>query len=170
MQIIDKAKLDSLTALARANRRLRQNLNLHQSYDEPCQRLLNAIEPGSYVRPHRHTTPPKPETFAVLRGRLAVLTFDDEGEILRVALLGGPGEASVADIPAGEWHAVLARAPGSVFFEAKPGPYCPVDDKDWAPWAPGEGSAEAESYLARLQSRVREFREGNEKSPGLEPT
>lgn len=154
MQIIDDGLLDELTAQARANPRLRKNHNLHQGYDEPCQRLLNAIEPGSYVRPHRHTMPPKPESFVAIRGRLAVLTFDDQGEILQIVPLGGPGRASVVDIPAGQWHTVLALEPGAIFFETKPGPYIPIDDKDLPPWAPEEGAPEAGSYRDRLVEKV----------------
>jgi cupin fold WbuC family metalloprotein len=71
MKILNSALLADLTAQAQANPRLRQNLNLHADYDEPCQRLLNAIEPGSYIRPHRHLTDPKPECFIGIRGRLA---------------------------------------------------------------------------------------------------
>jgi hypothetical protein len=35
MKIIDYKLLDHLAAQARANPRLRQNLNFHQSYDDP---------------------------------------------------------------------------------------------------------------------------------------
>lgn len=156
MRVIDTAQLDALTAAARESGRLRQNLNLHHDYAEPCQRLLNAVEPGSYVRPHRHCTPPKPESFAVLRGRLAVLSFGDDGEVRQSVILGRPYDAWVVDIPAGQWHSVLALEPGTVFFETKPGPYSPLADKDWAPWAPEESAADAEDYLARLLQAVLE--------------
>ncbi len=156
MKTIDDKLLDALILEARSHPRLRKNHNLHQSYDEPCQRLLNAVEPGSYVRPHRHLTPPKPETFLALRGRLAVLTFVDTGDIEQMVFVA-PGSISVgADIPAGAWHTLLSLEPGSVFFETKPGPYRPPSDKDWAPWAPAEGSPAAEAYLKQLTDRVKE--------------
>jgi cupin fold WbuC family metalloprotein len=155
MQSIDHQLLDRLTAAARENRRLRMNHNLHAVYDEPCQRLLNAVEPGSYIRPHRHLTPPKPETFVVVRGRFAALVFHDGGEIDQVVHLSAdPGGTVGVDIPAGAWHCIISLESGSVFFETKPGPYEPLSDKDWAPWAPAEASTEAAAYLESLRRKV----------------
>jgi cupin fold WbuC family metalloprotein len=156
MKILDEKILDGLSAAARENPRRRMNLNLHEDYGDPYQRLLNAVEPTSYVRPHRHLTPPKPETFLAVRGRFAVVLFADDGAILQVAFLS-PGREVVADIRAGAWHAVVSLEPGSVFFEAKPGPYEPLSDKDWAPWAPAEGSGEAEGYLEKLREAIFKF-------------
>ena len=130
------------------------NHNLHQSYDEPCQRLLNAMEPGSYVRPHRHLTPPKPECFLVVRGRFAAFIFADDGTIERGILFAAGDSTLGVDIPAGVWHAVVSLESGSVFFETKPGPYLPPSDKDFAPWAPAEGSVGAPAYLAALLRAV----------------
>lgn len=151
--VIDDALLTELSAEAQASPRLRKNRNLHRDYQEPCQRLLNAMEPGSYIRPHRHLDPPKPEAFLVLRGRFAALIFDDDGTLMQVVPLGR-GAASGLDVPAGVWHSIVCLEEGSVFFETKPGPYAPLDDKDFAPWAPAEGSPEAVAYLARLAART----------------
>jgi cupin fold WbuC family metalloprotein len=160
MKTIDHNLLDRLSAQAKGSPRLRRNLNLHASYDEPCQRLLNALEPGTYVRPHRHLAKPKPECFIGVRGRMALILFDEQGGITRT-LLFGPDEAAVgADLPAGVWHSVVCLAEGSVFFETKPGPYVPMTDKDLAPWAPAEGSAEAAAYLARLMAAVGDYEPG----------
>jgi cupin fold WbuC family metalloprotein len=157
VQIIDKALLDQLSEMARRNPRLRMNHNLHASYDEPCQRLLNAIEPGSYIRPHRHLTPPRPECFLAVRGRMVAFIFADDGSFERVIPFSAGDATLGVDIPAGVWHAVVSLESGSVFFETKPGPYHPLPDKDFAPWAPAEGSDEAPAYLAGLQRAV-EFR------------
>jgi cupin fold WbuC family metalloprotein len=154
MQIIDDPLLDELTTRARQSPRGRMNHNLHASYDEPCQRLLNAVEPGSYVRPHRHLTPPKPECFFALRGRLAAIIFTDDGILDRVIPIAAGGATLGVDIPAGVWHTILALECGSIVFETKPGPYLPPSDKDFALWAPAEGSDEAAAYLAGLEGEV----------------
>lgn len=154
IRIIDRTLLDELSAAARQKERLRQNFNIHASYDEPCQRLLNAVEPDSYIRPHRHLDPPKPETFVALRGRFALLIFDDDGAVSKIVRIGGDGEPFGIDIPAGLWHSVVALDDRSVFFETKPGPYHPLSDKDWAPWAPTEESDEAGAYLRDLRRRA----------------
>lgn len=150
MRILDVTLLDSLTEQARGNPRLRQNLNLHASYDDPSQRLLNAMEPDSYIRPHRHLVNPKPECFVGVRGKLALIIFDDQGGVENVYPFGPNDGTFGADLPPGIWHTVTCLEPGSVFFETKPGPFIPIDNKDMAPWAPPEGSFEAVRYLQQL--------------------
>lgn len=150
MKMIDRSTLDALSAQARSEPRRRKNLNLHASYDEPCQRLLNALEPGTYIRPHRHWEDPKPECFVGLRGSMALILFSDDGGIEDVVRFGPQEKALGADLPSGIWHAVVSLEAGSVFFETKPGPYRSMTDKDLAPWAPAEDSSEARAYLEEL--------------------
>jgi cupin fold WbuC family metalloprotein len=156
VKIFDNALLAALSREAAANPRRRKNLNLHASYDEPCQRLLNAMEPGSYIRPHRHLTDPKPECFIGIRGRFTLILFDDRGDIQGVYPFGPGEENAGADLPAGVWHTVVCLAPGSVFFETKPGPFNPMTKKDMAPWAPEEESPGVAEYLQGLETAVRE--------------
>jgi cupin fold WbuC family metalloprotein len=155
MRILDQRLFDQVIEQARHNPRLRQNYNLHQDYADPCQRLLNALEPGTYVRPHRHSSPPKPECFLALRGRLAAVLFAENGEIERVIEFAPAGPVAGLEIPPGRWHALVALESGSLFFECKPGPYQPLTDKDWAAWAPLEGAPEAGPYLEQLLTQVR---------------
>ena len=150
MKIIDHATLAALSAEARQNPRGRKNLNLHPNDDFCAHRLFNAVEPGSYIRPHRHLDPNKDETFVLVRGRLVVLEFTDDGEISAEVVLA-PGHG--ADVPAGVWHTAVSLEPGTVFFEAKAGPYRPMTEKEFAPWAPAADTPEAAVYLAALESR-----------------
>ena len=50
---IDQQLFARVAAEARQHPRLRLNHNLHQEQDQ-VQRFLNVLQPGSYVRPHRH--------------------------------------------------------------------------------------------------------------------
>ncbi len=147
LRIIAPSDLDGLSRAAQAGPRRRLNLNLHGDYLDPCQRLFNAVEPDSYLRPHRHTDPAKPECFVAVRGRFHLLLFDDAGAIVERIELSPAGPAVAVDVPAGAWHAIVALEPGSIFFETKPGPYVPLSDKDFAPWAPPEGAPQAQEYL-----------------------
>jgi len=142
--------LEAVAAAARASPRLRMNANLHRM-DDAVHRLLNAFEPGSYVRPHRHAVPPKVETVTVLRGRGAVLVFDDAGAVAECAVVSPAGPAFVAEVPAGVWHTLVALEPGTVWFEVKEGPYVQPVAADWAPWAPEPASPAAEAYLDELR-------------------
>ena len=145
---LDSPAIDALIARARLSPRRRLNLNLHPQLSDPIQRLLNAGEPGSYVRPHRHVAE-RWELFVVLRGRIDILLFSDDGVVTqRFALHEGGG---VTQIPGGQWHAITFKSPGSVAMEVKPGPYDPSLDKDFAAWAPREEAPDAsqcESWLA----------------------
>ena len=58
------------------------NYNFHQSLDEKCHRFLNAVEPGTKVEIHRHPT--KDESCVLLRGRVRVNTYNDDGTVASV--------------------------------------------------------------------------------------
>lgn len=148
--LIDSTLLDELTHQARGTERGRKNHNFHTANEAPCHRLLNAMEPGSYVQPHRHASPDKDETFVVLRGAFGLVTFDSEGNVATTALLRADGGTAGVNIPHGTYHSLVSFEPGSVFFEAKGGPYHPPTEEERAPWAPREGEAGAGAYLEQL--------------------
>lgn len=149
--IVDRKLIDSLIDRARRAPRLRANHNFHADAAAPAQRLLIAIEPGSYVVPHRHHAPDKQETLIVLRGSLGVVLFDAAGRVERSLVLRPDDEILGIDLPAGTYHTALALETGTVFFEAKAGPYVPLTDVERAPWAPAEGDPEVPAYLSRLR-------------------
>lgn len=150
MKIIDRKLLDEISSGARVNPRLRKNLNIHPDDGFPAHRLLNAIEPESYIRPHRHLDPLKDETFIILRGKLGIIVFDDDGRISSKILIDPQGENLGVDVPAGVFHTAISLAEGTIFFEAKAGPYLPLTADETPAWAPEGGSA-AKEYLAGLK-------------------
>lgn len=150
--LIDRALLDSLTAEAEQAPRRRKNRNFHPGDAYPAHRLLVAFEPGSYVAPHRHLDPNKDETLLVVRGRLGIVIFQAENAVDRSIVLQAGGEAIGIDIPHGVFHTVVALEAGTVFFEAKAGPYVPIAETERAPWAPAEGTPAAVDYLKELQA------------------
>lgn len=150
VRLLDAAALDSLSADARLRPRGRVNGNVHAMEDR-VHRLLNAVEPGSYIRPHRHLLPPKDETLVVVRGALGLVVFGPAGEVAATALLR-PGDAFGADVRAGVLHTFVALEPGTVFFEVKEGPYVAPVEGDLAAWAPPEGGEESAPFEARLRA------------------
>lgn len=151
LKVIDTVQIQAISAQAAVSPRLRTNFNLHPDLADPVHRLLNALALGSYVRPHRHIEPaPKWELFVILSGAIAILTFDDAGRVIERVVLDAQGDNRAAEIGAGDWHSVVVLQPGSVLFEFKPGPYAPVAEKDFAPWAPAEGAPGAAAMLERL--------------------
>jgi cupin fold WbuC family metalloprotein len=145
MKRIETGDLETLSHEAAASDRLRANRNLHDDLAEPVQRMLNAFEPGTYVRPHRHADPPKWELFLALKGAAACLTFDDAGTVTERCDITAGGPLFGVEIPAGTWHTLVALEPGTVLFELKEGPFQPLADKDFAAWAAAEGTGEAEA-------------------------
>jgi cupin fold WbuC family metalloprotein len=123
MVIIDQNLLDALTAQAKASPRLRMNLNFHQSLEDKCHRFLNAIEPGAVVPVHHHPT--KDESFVVLRGKVRVSTYADDGTVLESVVLSAAEGRLGINIPKNVWHSVASLESGSVIFECKEGPFVP---------------------------------------------
>jgi len=151
MRIVTSELLRQLTAQALTAPRLRQNYNLHVGDHAYCHRLLNAIEPASYIRPHRHLDLNKAEGFVLLSGALGVITLSDEGVVMQTALLSFASGNLAADIPPGVFHTAVSLASGTVFYEAKAGPYLPLTEEEKAPWSPEEGSPSASIYLEKLR-------------------
>jgi cupin fold WbuC family metalloprotein len=154
MKIFSSDYLKHLSFQAKNNQRKRQHSNIHQTFEEPCQRLFNAIEPGSYIQPHRHISDRRDELLVALHGLMAVMIFDEQGNIIDVIQFGtekfGSGVHLAVEIPPNVWHTVVALEQGSVLLEVKAGPFNPEKPKDLASWAPTEKSLEAEKYLQRI--------------------
>ena len=153
VQLIDQTLLDATLARAFTSPRGRINHNFHPDMASNPHRFLNAWTRGSYAAPHRHLAVPKPESFIVLRGELALFVFDDEGTVTERHILGRDGVIGI-DLAPGLWHTVTALTETAVCFEVKAGPYDAATDKEFAPWAPREGDPAAAAYLAGLVSAL----------------
>jgi cupin fold WbuC family metalloprotein len=153
IQLIDEALLDKTLARAAASPRGRINHNFHSELANNPSRFLNAWTRGSYAAPHRHLLVPKPESFLVLRGELALFLFDDAGNVTERHILGRDGLLGV-DVAPGLWHTVAALTETAVCYEVKAGPYDAATDKEFAPWAPREGEPGTAAYLARLLAGI----------------
>jgi cupin fold WbuC family metalloprotein len=150
---LDQRLVSQAAQAAQASPRRRALLRYHE-LPENVQRMINALEPDSYVCPHVHDAPPKVEVFLALQGRGLLVRFDERGEILGSVEIAAGGPTFGVEIPPGTWHTALALEPGSVFYEVKDGPYDPATDKHFASWAPPEGDPAALTYLDRLRTRL----------------
>ena len=123
--LVDDKLLDDLSAQAKASPRLRMNFNFHQSLEDKCHRMLNAVEPGTEIPIHRH--PDKDESFVILRGKVRSTTYNDDGSIIESVVLCAEDGVYGVDIPKNVWHK-LEAIESSVIFECKEGPYSNVND------------------------------------------
>lgn len=158
MKVFSADYLNELTAQAQSSPRMRQHRNIHESYADPCQRLFNAVEPGSYIRPHRHAADQRDELLIAVRGLMVLVTFDEQGMVTGVVRFGvdrkGESLNVGAEVPANTWHTVIALEPGCVLLEVKAGPFDPNQPKELAAWAPDECGPNAKQYLEKLISRT----------------
>ena len=115
MQIIDEKLLNDVSGRAKESLRLRMNYNFHQRLDDKCHRFLNALELRTKVEIHRHPT--KDESFVLLRGRVRVNTYNDDGSVIESVILCPEEGLYGVDIPKNVWHNVESLQSGSVFFE-----------------------------------------------------
>ncbi len=125
---IDNQLLNTLSAQAKANPRLRQSYDLRTTPEDQSQRILNAVEPGTILPIHRHRG--STETIIVLRGKVVQHYYDDNGEKTASYELA-PNSAQVGmSVPVGQWHALESLEEGSVIFECKDGAYTPMKSED----------------------------------------
>ena len=115
--------IDRKTADARVNPRGREIHIFHAGNDDALQRMVNAVLPGSYIRPHRHSDPPRDESVVILRGAMAFIAFDDQGTPEPPGLLldsypGPLGQVLINLVNNAVVHAFEGGATGSVHIGA----------------------------------------------------
>ena len=140
--------IDSVIEQARSSPRLRMNYNFHPELNDPVQRLLNALEPWTYIRPHKHAA--KEESFVLLRGKVLAVVFNDDGTIRDHAVMNAETGIVGVEFEENSYHMLTSLETGSVVYEIKEGPFVPHTDGSSAPWAPHEGTSEAKGFLIRI--------------------
>ena len=120
MKIINEQLISGVVEQARKSPRLRMNYNFHESLQDRCHRFLNALEPGTFIPVHHH--PDKDETFVILRGKVKVTTYNDQGAIIATSVISPESCTYGADIPRNVWHG-LECLESAVLLECKAGPF-----------------------------------------------
>lgn len=152
MKLITEALLNSVSLQAKDNLRLRMNYNFHDSMDAPIHRMLNALEPGTYLPPHRHKNPDKEEIYLILRGSLLAILFDEEGNVSEKITLNPLEGVYGMEIPPCTWHCIVVLEPNTVIYEIKQGPYAPLIPENLAHWAPDPADKEGvETFMERMR-------------------
>lgn len=151
---ITQQLLNAVTAEAEKSTRLRKNYNFHKELSDSLQRLLNAMEPGTYVQPHKHENPDKREVFIILSGRVLVVEFNDQGQIIDHVILDRDKGNYGVEIAHGQWHSLISLERGTIVYEIKDGPYRKIDDKNFADWAPAEGDPHADAFNQNILNQL----------------
>ena len=120
MEIIDEKLIKKVADEARKSPRLRMNYNFHKSLEDKCHRFLNALEPGTLIPVHHHPT--KDETFVILKGKVRVTIYNDDGEVTQTCVVCQEEGLYGVNIPKNTWHGVECLEP-SILLECKEGPF-----------------------------------------------
>ena len=130
--LVKVGQYDELLDASKESSRKRMIQPLQRADSDIVQRLLNAMQPGTYIRPHRHPMDGASETLVILQGMLGVVVFDREGDIketIRMSI------GDLIDIEPRVWHSMVCLAPNTVVAEFKKGPYDAATDKEFASWS-----------------------------------
>lgn len=132
---------------AAVNDRKRKNFNFHPAATDLMHRMIHASNPGTYVQPHKHENPDKTEAFIILKGKVLLIEFDDQGNIIDHFIMQANSANYGIEIPPRTWHMLITLQENSLFYEVKNGPWDAADDKFFAPWAPSEGDPNCGDYI-----------------------
>lgn len=151
-EVLEEGKRASMQS-----QRKRIILPIHRRQEARVQRMLNFLQPGTYIRPHKHPVEHAIESIYVHEGAIDFVIFDDAGATEHVEKLRAKSPRCLIDIEPGIWHTFLVRDEDTVLFETKKGPYDAQTDKAFAEWAPPEESDEVPDFMERLDASIRKF-------------
>ena len=78
---LNEGALSKGKSASRKSSRLRMIQPVQRTQTAKVQRLLNFLQPGTYIRPHCHPLEQATESICLLRGHLEVLIFNPKGSI-----------------------------------------------------------------------------------------
>ena len=136
---VDDATIEMLLDAAAAEPKRRARLNLHRDDNDLIHEMIIAFRGDSLNMPHRHEG--KSESMHVIKGRVDVVIFDDDGKETRRVRLGARdwrGMPSVFRMAAPLWHTVIPVDDKVVVHETTNGPFLPGKNMEIPPWAPQE--------------------------------
>ena len=150
---LDQRLLDRLTHQAADSARLRYAYPFH-TLTERVQRLLIALQPGTYVRPHRH--PPIPglhrfEFLLVVQGEVGLMLFEEHGDVVHIERMGSGQSLHGIELAEATYHTVVALVPDTVLLEVKDGVYEASRDKDFLDIFPEEFTPAARQLVIQWQ-------------------
>jgi cupin fold WbuC family metalloprotein len=141
--VIDSSMISHLVELAEQNERKRIRINVHEQPSDSLHEMIIVHKKGNYIPPHKHSD--KTESFHLIRGKLLVVIFNDQGEpthkISLSAAIEDRNNPFYYRVTKNIWHTVVPLSEYVVFQEVTMGPFVP-DSHELAPWAPSESETE----------------------------
>lgn len=138
---------------SRESERLRIILPIHREQDARVQRMINFLQPGTYIPPHKHPLEYATESLVVIQGSIRLFIFDEDGNVITENDIHSKPFPGIIDIEPNIWHSFIVLEMDTVLFECKKGPYNADSDKTFAEWAPEEGSEHVQEWLDRFEAK-----------------
>jgi len=135
---------------SRKSDRKRIILPIHREQDAQVQRMINFLQPGTYIRPHKHPLDHASEFLVLIQGSIRFYTFDENGAVLTKNELHAKPLSGIIDIEPRVWHSFIVLEEDTILFECKMGPYNTETDKIFAEWSPEEGSDDVKKWMENL--------------------
>lgn len=155
---IGPADIEVLRNAVKQTPKRRARINAHPGHDDALHEMIIAIEPASYIRPHRH--PGKSEAFHIIEGDVDIVVFRDDGEIDEIVSLGEKGGTRPFYYRMSEprFHTLIIRSNLLIVHEITNGPFSP-EGTVYAAFAPAEGSPAGSAFQAELAKRAASFQD-----------
>ena len=124
-------------------------LCLHESPDAAFHEMIVLERKGNWHRPHRHPT--KGESYHIIEGKLAAITFDNDGSVNSACVME-PNGSFMHRMEADTYHTLITLSDLVIYCESKPGPFVRENNLIFADWAPdGEQVAD---FIQNLQLQL----------------
>ena len=155
---IGPADIEALRKAVKQTPKRRARINAHPGHDDALHEMIIAIEPDSYIRPHRH--PGKSEAFHIIEGEVDIVIFRDDGEIDEIVSLGEKGGSRPFYYRMSEprFHTLIIRSDLLIVHEITNGPFSPAGTT-YAAFAPAEGDPAAAGFQTDLIKRAASFQD-----------
>ena len=140
---LDARLIDELVSGAQASPRNRFRICLHHSAEDAIQEMVICVAGPTYFRPHKHPEG-RSESYHLIRGRMDVVFFDDDGTPTSKIELEEPGgeRPFMYRLSAPIFHFVVPVSPIVIYHETLTGPWDPDAAVVAAPFAPEETDSE----------------------------
>jgi len=150
--ITEQEKKEGLQQAAESTRR-RHPMILHQQ-GAVFNEVFNFMMYDTYMQPHLHPGVEKIEKIYLVKGKVAVLFFDDTGSVIKCTLLEKEG-VDMIEVPAFTWHTYVILSTSAITYETMMGKYDPQTWKDYFMISPAENTPESIEYLDELKKEAK---------------
>jgi len=127
---VDKRHILFLIEYSKENSNCDVRLCIHDNPDNKHHDMIILARKYSYGQPHKHLE--KNETAHVMSGKMAAVTFYDNGDVRSIDVLN---QGDIYRMPKNTFHTYVTISNRVIFHETKAGPFLKESESIFAEWA-----------------------------------